>query len=64
MPYKVVLQDEYTISVISEFSHGVNEIFTLLGCHAVLNGSYQCLGTIYQPHLHGSNILVLLSTPG
>jgi hypothetical protein len=38
MPCQAVLQDEYTICVISGFYLGVNEIFALLGCHAVLTG--------------------------
>jgi len=38
IPSQIALQDEYTVCVISGFCLGVNEIFALLGCHAVLIG--------------------------
>jgi hypothetical protein len=31
----------FNICLISDLHHGVNEVFTLLGCYALLIGSYQ-----------------------
>ena len=43
--------------VISGFFCGVNDIFTLPGCCAVLIGSYRCFGTTCRSHLQRSGSL-------
>jgi len=42
--------------VVSGFSSGINEIFTLLRCYAALIGSYGRFGTIYQSNLQRSSL--------
>jgi hypothetical protein len=42
--------------MIADFHCNVDEVFALVGCSALLNGSYRHFGTTYGSHFNGQAV--------